>query len=122
MSWVLGRLDEHFGKDAFNVHLARAPDATAASFARRGDFGIMQAYRDGVLLHADPQLAPLDLARDYLQTVESNIRLFLRDKPRQMQAHLETGKQDFERFWEQIGARGDLPAALQEFDTRYNRS
>ncbi|TNF34848.1 MAG: hypothetical protein EP315_06710, partial [Gammaproteobacteria bacterium] len=50
LSWFLGRLDQVYGNSAFYVHLSRAKPATVASFARRGDFGIMQAYREGILL------------------------------------------------------------------------
>ena len=122
LSWLLGRLEQRYGKDAFYVHLRRERAATAASFERRAGFGIMRAYRDGILLGADSGLSDRAVAEDYLETIESNIALFLRDKPQQMSARLETAADDFRRFWQAIGAQGDLDAALSEFDTRYNSS
>ncbi len=122
LSWLLGRLDETYGDDAFYVHLRRERQATARSFARRRDFGILRAYGEGILLGSDPDIDPLILALDYLETVEANIRLFLRDKSRVMEARLENLEADFRRFWEAIGAEGDLEAALAELKVRHNAS
>lgn len=122
LSWFLGRLDARFGTDTFYLHLRRQSQPSIASFARRNDFGIMHAYRDGILLGADPTLPAEQVAADYLETVEYNIRLFLRDKPLQMDASLETAREDFALFWARIGAEGDLHAALAEFATCHNRS
>jgi hypothetical protein len=122
LSWLLGRLEATYGKQALYVHLRRDPEATASSFARRYDFGIMKAYREGILIGADPQLSSLSLARDYLETVEHNIALFLRDKPRVLEARLEYLEEDFLRFWSLIGAEGDLDAALAELRIHHNSS
>jgi hypothetical protein len=35
---------------------------------------------------------------------------------------LENLEEDFQRFWQAIGAEGDLEAALAELKIRYNRS
>ncbi len=122
LTWYLGRLEQAYGDNAFYVHLKRDPDATAASFARRMDFGIMQAWREGLLLGGEESQSDLDLARDYLETVRANIALFLRDKTRQMDFRLEQAKADFEAFWQRIGAEGDLQGALAEWDVNYNAS
>lgn len=122
LTWLLGRLDAAYGDDAYYVHLQRDPAATARSFARRSDFGIMRAWREGVLLGASPGTGPLDLAYDYLASAELNIQLFLRDKSHQMVARLETIESDFTTFWEWIGAQGDLGAALTELSIRHNAS
>ena len=122
LSWYLGRLDRIDGDRAFYVHLQRDPESTAASFARRMDFGIMQAYRDGILLGGSDGQGDLDLTRDYLDTVRANIELFLRDKSRRLDFRLETAKTDFAEFWQCIGAEGDLEAALAEWDVSYNAS
>lgn len=120
--WYLGRLDAVYGKRARYVHLVRDRTACAASFARRADFGIMQAWREGVLLGGEPGQAAYDLALDYLDTVQANIALFLRDKPQRMTFRLEHAREDFRAFWDWIGAEGDLTAALAEWDERYNAS
>jgi hypothetical protein len=122
LSWLLGRLDLAYGDDAWYVHLTRERDATAASFARRAGFGIMKAYREGILLDGEPDQTAQALALDYLDTVAANIELFLRDKPRRMDFRLERAGADFTAFWHWIGAQGDLDAALAEWDTRHNAS
>jgi len=122
LSWLLGRLDKTYGDSARYVHLSRERDATAASFAQRADFGIMKAYREGLLLDGEAGQTCLDLAYDYLDTVEANIDLFLRNKSQKMSFRLEYARQDFTDFWNWIGALGDLEAALAEWETRYNAS
>jgi hypothetical protein len=52
--------------------------------------------------------------------MNSNIELFLRDKPHVMRMQTETMKESFPRFWEWIGAEGDLDAALAELDVAYH--
>ena len=121
LCWMLGRLERKFGNDAFYVHLSRDPRATANSFARRAHFGIMQAYQTGILLGGQEQTAQ-EIAFDYLDTVESNIAFFLKDKTDWMNFHLEMATTDFTRFWRRIGAEGDLEKALAEWKTRHNAS
>ena len=122
LSWFLGRLDEKYGNDAFYVHLSREREATARSFARRSEFGIMQAYREGILLELQGTPSADDVALDYLETIEANIRTFLKDKSQQMEFRLENAAENFREFWQHIGAAGDLDAALAEWQTRYNAS
>jgi len=122
LSWLLGRLDEAFGDDALYLHLHRDPRAVAASFARREAYGIMKAYREGILLGGEPAQTPLELARDYIDTVEGNIRLFLRGRPHTMEFRLEEAKEAFVDFWNRIGAEGDLKRALAEWEIRHNAS
>jgi hypothetical protein len=73
-------------------------------------------------MHEQHLLVAEEIARDYLQTVNANIRLFLKDKSRKMAVSLETVKSDFANFWDSINAQGDLEAALREWDTQYNAS
>lgn len=120
--WYLGRLDAAYGANARYVYLRRDPHACAMSFARRADFGIMQAWREGVLLGGEADRTAHELAMDYLATVQANIALFLRDKPHVMTFRLERAQHDFRAFWDWIGAEGDLAAALAEWDVRYNAS
>lgn len=123
LSWLLGRLDQAYGDQAFYAHLVREPESAAASFARRTDFGIMKAYREGILmLEGEAVQSGLDLAHDYLETVRSNIELFLKDKPNKMDFRLESATEDFRIFWNRIGAQGDLESALAEWGRRYNAS
>ena len=120
LSWMLGRLDRRFADDAFYVHLRRDPEATARSFARRSG-GIMAAYRGGGILAGIPQSVDhLEVARDFVDTVTTNIELFLRDKSRVMEIAFEEAADRFPDFCRRIGAEVDLPAALAEFEVRRN--
>jgi hypothetical protein len=123
LSWLLGRLQRHYGDKARYVHLRRDVEQVAASHVRRYHMGIIRAYRgDGVLLHLPDEAEPMAVARDYCDTVNSNISQFLRDKSHTLDFQLENAEEDFPRFWRWIGAQGDLSSALAEFATRYNAS
>jgi hypothetical protein len=120
LSWLLGRLGDRFGEEAHYVHLTRDPTATAQSFVARYGRGIMRAYRTGIIHRAPADTEPLEMALDYVRTVDRNIAAFLRDKPHAMVVRLEHAKDDFRAFWEWIGATGDLDAALAEWDVRHD--
>ena len=122
LSWFLGRLDKRYGDNAIYVHLNREAGKTAESFARRENYGIMKAYREGILLGGKDNQSAQDLALDYIDTVECNIEHFLVNKPNKMEFRLESAKNDFKQFWEMIGAKGDLEMALSEWDISYNAS
>lgn len=127
LSWLLGRLDESYGDNAFYVHLKRQQASAVSSFAKRVDFGILNAYRRGILMHhpeddTDRTVTTEDIAKDYLATVSSNIECFLRDKSHKMDFRLEHARTDFTTFWSRIAAQGDIDAAVGEWHTRYNAS
>ncbi len=121
LSWLLGRLDEKYGDDAFYVHLKRDENATATSFVKRYRKGIMKGYQK--ILHGLPWSADKHaVALDYCRTVNSNIEMFLKDKTKTMQMDIENGKEGFARLWDLIGAEGDREKALAEFEIRHNAS
>jgi hypothetical protein len=135
LSWFLGGLDKSFGDNAFYVHLLRDREATAQSFSKRIDEGGIAKAFDQVILRPQnidewkirsrkPTLKKekMGVCRDYYDTINSNIELFLKDKSHTMQFRLEKAKEDFELFWHQIGAVGDLEAAKTNWDIRYNAS
>jgi hypothetical protein len=62
-----------------------------------------------------------EIAGFYIQTVNANIRHFLRDKP-SITVRLENIIDDFAEFWHWIGAKGDLEAAIREWSTVHNES
>ena len=121
LCWFLGRLDRAFGNQAYYVHLTRNRQDNINSFVKRSHFGIMKAYREGILLGGQNQQTE-EIAADYLDTIETNIELFLKDKQLKASFRLEQAEQDFKRFWQQIGAEGDLQSALTEWQTRHNAS
>ncbi len=122
LSWLLGRLDEHYGDEAFYVHLIRDRMKTAESFNRRWDLreGIIKAYTEGILMESREKGLPYCL--DYYDTVHANIRYFLKNKTHKMTIHLEQIEDDFVTFARTVGAEGDLDLALKEFQTRHNAS
>ena len=122
LSWLLGRLDKQFPDNVFYVHLTRNEHDVAASFSKRIGFGILKAYEQGILMHEQHLLPAQDIAEDYIETVDSNIKLFLKGTTRKINISLETVKTDFSRFWDKIGAEGDLDKALMEWDVNYNAS
>ena len=122
LSWVLGRLDHQYADKAIYVHLSRNKPQTIASFSKRADYGIMKAYKEGVLLGGESNQTNQQIAEDYIDTVESNIEFFLKDKTHKMNFSLDNAKYDFEAFWKLISAEGDLNAALGEWDISYNAS
>jgi hypothetical protein len=121
LAWFLGRLQSAFGDEAFYVHLRRDDEATAASHAKRWNKPAMQSYRKGILWDVDPATDRMALARDLTWTMNSNIELYLRDKPRAVRIDIETATETFPAFWEAIGAQGDLEAALTELSVRHHQ-
>jgi hypothetical protein len=120
LTWLLGRLGDRFGDDAYYVHLTRDETATAQSFVARYDRGIMHAYRTAIINKPSGDIEPLTMALDYVHTVERNIAAFLVGRPHTMVVRLEHAKEDFRAFWDRIGASGDLDAALAEWDVRHD--
>jgi hypothetical protein len=122
LSWFLGRLDETYGDTAFYVHLTRNRERTARSYVTWHEKGIIRAYREGILMGCPSYIREMDVCLDYCDTVNSNIRAFLKDKTKKMEFRLEIAKDDFRQFWNRIGAEGDLDAALAEWDVSHNAS
>lgn len=121
LSWLLGKLENSFGKEAFYVHLQRDREAVARSYALRFDnkVSIVRAYREGILMGARAR-ERMPLCLDYVDTVTANIAHFLRGKPNQMAFRLENAEQDWMSFWDLIGAEGDFASSLSEWKMKYN--
>ena len=81
----------------------------------------MSAYANGMHLGLAPDTNPLEVALDYCDTVNHNIAHFIKDRKFTMKFALENAKEDWAVFWERIGARGDLAAALSEWEIAYNK-
>lgn len=123
LSWLLGRLDQAYGNDAFYVHLKREDYLVAKSFTKRYERGIIKAYRGGgIIMGLDENSDPMRVSLDYCQTVNENIALFLKDKTHKMEFNLESYIQDFRKFWNLINAKGDYQDALAEFSVNHNAS
>jgi len=122
LSWLLGRVEKKYANNAYYVHLSRNLQQTIESFSQRESFGIMKAYKEGVLLGGKSSQSAEDIAADYIYTVESNIELFLHNKTNTMHFSLEKAEEDFKIFWHNISAEGNLDAALAEWKINYNKS
>ncbi len=122
LSWFLGRLDKSFGKKAYYIHLLRDDEGTAASYKKRYGSGIIRGYAKGMMMGRHPKSVAMEVCLDYCKTVNSNIELFLKDKPHQMTINLETAKSQFVDFWHWIEAEGDLDKSLSEWSVSHNKS
>lgn len=127
LAWFLGRLDEKYGNDAFYVHMTRSTKATAESYNRRWQHvgSIIKAYTQGILTMPYQKIKPSNrilYSVDYCETIDSNIRHFLKDKDKKCTIALENLETDFLKFWELIGAKGDKQKALQALNQKHNKS
>jgi hypothetical protein len=125
LSWFLGALEKEYGPRAFYVHLLRRREEVAGSLVARGEHSILYTFATGTLQYfaAVRKLSTKEryqIGLQYWDTVNDNIKAFLRDKPHQMTMWLHDIKGPYGKFWESIEAEGDLDAALTEWDIRYN--
>lgn len=124
LSWLLGRLDTHYGDSAYYVHLERDLLSTARSFLSRQDRGILRAYRTEILMGASKELCSnpdfLPVCIDYCQTVTANIEAFLSNKSRRFSFRLESAQADWPRFCEWIEAEVDIQASMLEWSVKHN--
>lgn len=117
LTWFTGQLATRFADDVFYVNLIRDFDSTVDSFQHRLQnsayrASIMNAFAHGIVMkpgdwREDQQR---DLAAFYVETVKSNIDLFLKDRPHHI-VHLEDGGESFNEFLNLISAEGDLEKA-----------
>ncbi len=122
LSWFLGRIDKKYNDNAVYIHLHRDKVEIAKSYMKRYQIGIMKAYKQGIHIRTQDNIDKMVIALDLYDTVTSNIELFLKDKTKKLNFNLENAKEDFKKFWEFIGAEGNLDAALAEWGNIYNAS
>lgn len=80
---------------------------------------IIKAYTKSIL---NRRSKTLEECLDYYKTVNSNIRLFMKDKTNVMAIYLDEAEKEFPEFWKVIGAEGDFEKAVEEFRVQYNDS
>ncbi len=129
LSWFLGKLDKKYGDAAYYVHLKRNPQKTASSFQKKFGFGITGAFYPGLITRNSlfenemkeiSESKQLEICEDMIDTINTNIELFLKDKSNQISIDLEDVTSGFRQFWDDIGAEGDEISALASWDTRHN--
>lgn len=121
--WHLGRLEQQFGKKAIYVHLVRDTEKVAQSYLKRWnrETSIVRAYAYGILKMQEHHIKdPLEICRDLVDVVNTNVFEFLSDKPHKTTIRLENIEDGFKGFWKLIKAEGDLGAALNEFSVQHN--
>jgi hypothetical protein len=119
----LGHLEERYGDCAHYVHLTRDRERVAGSFARLIDSPVsnVRSFATGVLMR--PHLKGeevLAASQDYVDTVNANIRAFLRYKTRTSFVDIDDSVESFIAFAKDIGAEGDIGAAIQVLRTPSN--
>ena len=125
--WQLGNLQQHIGNQAMYVHLTRERSAVKQSFINRlyQPKSIFYSYCESIKKSTPENLSSDEidhLADDLLNSIDANIRYFLKDKTHQMEFHVENYQQDFSHFWEFINAKGDFEKALTEWSRKHNSS
>jgi hypothetical protein len=119
LAFQLGRLEERFGDSARYVHLTRDLPSTAESWARRYMISPMiSSYRRGMI--GTEAVSRQEAATEMVEVATANIRHFLKDKSQVLSVRVEHGEEDFQKFWEWIGAEGSLDDALSEWRIRHN--
>ncbi len=125
--WFLGALERKYGDSPVYVQLIRNKNETIRSLNKRwhSKVSIIRAYCAGILKTPIEKLNKkrrLEICEDYYNNVNLNIEVFLESKSNSIIVNLETIQEDFQKFWNLIGARGNLEKALIEFETNYNKS
>lgn len=117
LTWFSGELSQRFTSDVLYVNLIRDFDATVESFHHRLQnstyrASIMSAFAHGIVMKPGDWRADeeRDLAKFYVETVRSNIKFFLENRPH-ITVHLEDGGKSFDDFLNVIEAQGDLDQA-----------
>ncbi|WP_147448260.1 hypothetical protein [Mesorhizobium sp. YM1C-6-2] len=123
LAFQLGYLHQRYGNDACYVHLVRDRERVAKSFVRLIDSPVsnVRGFATGVLMR--PELTDEELwaaSLDYVDVVSANIKAFLRDKTRTHFVDIDDPVEAFLAFAEDIGAEGDLDAAVNTLTTPSN--
>jgi len=127
LSWMLGQLDALYGKDTYYVHLTRNREDVVNSWNRlwNHSFSNIRFFAEGVLSNVPDLLSDNEkrvISEQHYDAVNANIELFLKNKQRSITIQFEDADKGFRLFWEEIGAEGDLEAALAEFKVKHNAS
>lgn len=121
LSWMLGRLEQKFGDNAFYVHLTRDASKVAASYDKRWNLrhGIVESYNRAIMMQP---VNNDDAAADMVETVAANIKAFLANKSNVIEIDIDEPEEDFRNFVNAIEAEGDIEAAIAEFSVLHNET
>ena len=126
LTFNLGWLDLYH-PNAYYVHLQRDLINTATSLSKRyfNHGNVVRGYLDSII-GVRPEKVPdhhlFGVAMQFVNMTRYNIYAFLKGK-KHMDFHIDIDPQNsFKKFWDAIGAEGDLNAALAEFQIKHNAS
>jgi hypothetical protein len=123
--WFSHRLDSLYKSHTFYAHLRRDREKVAKSYCERWNLkeSIVKAYGHGVLMMPKIEKTKrMAVCLDFVNYVEQKIEVFLSNKPNSVVINVENIQNDFEHFWELIGAQGDFEAAISTFNNLHNRN
>lgn len=110
--WFLAGIAERYPDDqTFYVHLTRSPEKVAESYLKRWHIKVsmVRAFYHGILMFSgkpDAETAR-DSCRFFVDTVNENIRYFLKGRSNWCEVRVENLNDDFFTFMEQAGLSGD---------------
>jgi hypothetical protein len=82
-------------------------------------FSLIEGYSRSLLMRSSSEEDSL-VAIDLVQTITANIESFLKGRPHKLEIDIDRPKEEFLRFIEAIGAKGDIESALGEFSVRHD--
>ncbi|MCK4746434.1 MAG: hypothetical protein KAT15_05340 [Bacteroidales bacterium] len=129
LSWLLPVMERLHGDDAYYVHLWRDPAKVVRSYARPGRLhlqgSLLSTFYHGIL--GTPAEKRKVRAADAekagaicVEVINKNIENFLEDKSNRIFIDIDDPKEPYRHFLQEIGAEGDLEAALTEFEAIYD--
>lgn len=127
LCFYLGSLDKKYGDSAFYVHLIRRPEVVINSFNKRWkqNNSVIHDFANSIKMLNVNELSEkqkLEICKEYVTIQNDNIDLFLKNKSNKMVIRLDYIREDFERFWTIIGARGNMQSAINELGFQHNAS
>jgi hypothetical protein len=125
LSWLLPVLERLHGDDAYYVHLWRDPAKVVRSYARPGRI-FLQGSLLGTFYHGilgtpaeKRKVSREDRAKAgelCVEVINRNIETFLEGKSHKTFIDIDRPGESFRHFLRDIGAEGDLEAAVAEFE------
>ena len=118
LAWFIGGLDKRYADDnTFYVYLTRDTDKVVESYLTRWHLkvSINRAFYHGILMN--PKKPDIDTARKscrlFVETVDENIRYFLKNRTNWAHVRVENLERDFFEFMKNAGLTGDADRIVE---------
>jgi len=127
LTWFLGSIQKLYGNNAYYIKLTRNKEKIINSYLNRKSLnqGILPAFAINIFQQKKWSVSKRGYewaAKHYVNTVYDNIDYFIEDKDNCIEIDIDNPEEDFIKFWEIIGAEGEIDLALNEFSKKYNSS